>query len=276
MWVDELTDWLTMLTVASQRMSKEILGLYHTTEAGKGFGVGAGGDIKKKIDLASEKALIDTLNEYKTSCALVSEESGTQRIGTEPSKYVLTADPLDGTTNALRGLPFMATSLAVSQKPYLQEVETALVSDLIHNVTYTAQRGQGAFRNGEIIKPSKNVSLEDAVIGVDINTLKIKQLVNQMASLFEKTKHLRHFGANALELCYVADGSTDAFIDIRGKLRVTDIAAAQLILREAGGIIKSPEDKNLDAPLDAAQRISFVAAANKALYDTIQKLLKEH
>jgi myo-inositol-1(or 4)-monophosphatase len=97
-----------------------------------------------------------------------------------------------------------------------------------------------------------------------------------MASLFEKTKHLRHFGANALELCYVADGSTDAFIDIRGKLRVTDIAAAQLILREAGGIIKSPEDKNLDAPLDAAQRISFVAAANKALYDTIQKLLKEH
>jgi myo-inositol-1(or 4)-monophosphatase len=168
----------------------------------------------------------------------------------------------------------MATSLAVSKKPYLQEVETALVSDLIHNVTYTAQRGQGAFRNGEVIKPSKNVSLEDAVIGVDINSLKIKQTVNQMTRVFEQTKHLRHFGANALETCYVADGSLDAFIDLRGKLRVTDIAAAQLILREAGGIIKSPEGKNLDAPLDAAQRISFVAAANKALYNTIQKLLK--
>jgi myo-inositol-1(or 4)-monophosphatase len=271
-----LIDWPTILTVASQRMKKEILRLYHTAEGGKGFGVGAGGDIKKKIDLAAEKALLDTLNEYKASCTLVSEESGTQQIGAEPSKYILTTDPLDGTTNALRGLPFIATSLAVSRKPYLQEVEVALVSDLIHNVTYTAQRGHGAFKNGEVIKPSKKVSLEDAVIGVDLNTIKAKQIINQMIRLFEQTKHLRHFGANALEICYVADGSTDAFIDIRGKLRTTDISAAQLILREAGGIITTPNGETLDAQLDAAQRISFIAAANKTLHDTIQKLLKAH
>jgi myo-inositol-1(or 4)-monophosphatase len=257
-------------------MKKEILGLYHTSEAGEGFGVGAGGDTKKKIDLASEKALIDTLNDHKVSCTLVSEESGTQRIGKEPSKYILTADPLDGTTNALRGLPFIATSLAVSQNNSLTEVETALVSDLIHDVTYTALRGQGAFKNGEVIKPSKNTSLEDAVIGVDLNTLKVKHVVNQMTRVLEQTRHLRHFGANALEICYVADGSTDAFIDIRGKLRVTDIAAAQLIQREAGGIIKTPEGKDLNARLDASQRVSFVAAANKTLYDSIQKLLMQH
>jgi myo-inositol-1(or 4)-monophosphatase len=257
-------------------MKNEILGLYHTAEAGKGFGIGAGGDTKKKIDLAAEKALLDTVREYNVSCMLVSEESGTQQIGAKSSKYLLTADPLDGTTNALRGLPFMATSLAVSQKPYLKEIEVALVYDLIHGVTYTAELGHGAFRNGETIRPSKQISLEDAIIGVDLNTFKAKQIVKQMIHVLEETKHVRHFGANALEICYVADGSTDAFIDIRGKLRVTDVAAAQLILREAGGIITTPDDKTLDASLDAAQRLSFIAVANKTLHEAILKLLKKH
>jgi len=268
-----LVDWLNVLEACSQKMREEILHVYQTAEAGRGFGVGAGGDVKKKIDLVAERALIETLREQKVSCTLISEESGTKQIGAKPSKFILTADPLDGTTNALRGLPFMATSLAVSRKPYLRDVEAALVSDLLHNVTYTALRGQGAYRNKEEIKPSMTSSLENAVIGVDLNTFKAGEIVNQMIRVFEQTKHLRHFGANALEICYVADGTTDAFIDLRGKLRVTDVAAAQFILREAGGIIITPEGKDLDVPLNAAQRVSFVAAANKTIYDTIQKLL---
>jgi len=268
-----LVDWLNVLEACSQKMREEILNVYQTAEAGRGFGVGAGGDVKKKIDLVAEKALIETLREHEASCTLISEESGTKRIGAQPSKFTLTADPLDGTTNALRGLPFMATSLAVSRKPYLRDVEVALVTDLLHNVTYTAQHGQGACRNKKEIKPSMKSSLEEAVIGIDFNTFKAEEIVNQMIRVFEQTKHLRHLGANALEICYVADGTTDAFIDLRGKLRVTDVAAAQLILREAGGIIITPEGKDLDVPLNAAQRVSFVAAANKTIYDTIQKLL---
>jgi len=270
-----LVDWLNVLEACSKRMREEILNVYQTKEAEKGFGIGAGGDIKKKIDLVAEGALIETLREHNASCTLVSEESGTKQIGAEPSKYTLTTDPLDGTTNALRGLPFMATSLAVSRKPYLKDVETSLVTDLLHNVTYTAQRGQGAYKNKMKIKPSLTSSLEEAVIGVDFNTFKAREIVNQMIRVFEQTKHLRHLGANALEVCYVADGTTDAFIDLRGKLRVTDMAAAQLILREAGGLITTPEGKDLNAPLNATQRVSFIAAANKTIYDKIQKLLKK-
>jgi len=270
-----LVDWLKVLEACAKRMREEILNVYQTKEAKREFGVGAGGDIKKKIDLVAERALIETLEEHKASCTLISEESGTKRVGADPSKFTLTADPLDGTTNALRGLPFMATSLAVSRKPYLKDVEVALVTDLLHNVTYTAQRGHGAYRNKKEIQPSRTSSLEEAVIGVDFNTFKAVEIVNQMIRVFEQTKHLRHFGANALEICYVADGTTDAFIDLRGKLRVTDMAAAQLILQEAGGIISTPEGKDLDAPLNAAQRVSFIAAANKTIYDKIQKLLKK-
>lgn len=270
-----MVDWLDILEACAKRMREEILNVYQTTEAGREFGVGAGGDIKKKIDLVAEKALIKTLEKHKASCTLISEESGTKRIGAEPSKFTLTADPLDGTTNALRGLPFMATSLALSQKPYLKDVEVALVTDLLHNVTYTAQRDHGAYRNKKEIKSSRISSLEEAVIGVDFNTFKAGEIVNRMIKVVEQAKHLRHFGANALEICYVADGTTDAFIDLRGKLRVTDMAAAQLILREAGGIMTTPEGRDLDAPLNAAQRVSFIAAANKTIYDKIQKLLKK-
>jgi len=270
----KLIDWLEILEACSKKMRGEILNLYQTTEAGRGFGLGAGGDVKKKIDLVAEKSLIETLREHKASCTLISEESGTKRIGAEPSRFTLTADPLDGTTNALRGLPFMATSLAVSRRPCIKDVETAIVADLLHNVTYTAQRSRGAYRNKKQIKPSMTSSLEEAVIGVDFNTFKAEEIVNRMIRVFEQTKHLRHLGANALEICYVADGTTDAFIDLRGKLRVTDMAAAQLILREAGGIITTPEGKDLDAPLNAAQRVSFIAAANKTIHDKIRKLLK--
>jgi len=270
-----LVDWLKVLKACAKKMREEILNVYQTTEASKGFGVGAGGDIKTKIDLVAEGALIETLEKHKASCTLISEESGTKQIGAEPTKFTLTADSLDGTTNALRGLPFMATSLAISQRPYLKDVEVVLVTDLLHNVTYTAQWGHGAYRNKNEIKPSRTSLLEEAVIGVDLNTFKAGEIVNQMIRVLEQTKHLRHLGANALEICYVADGTTDAFIDLRGKLRVTDMAAAQLILREAGGIIITPEGKDLDAPLNAAQRVSFIAAANKTIYEKIQKLLKK-
>jgi len=255
-------------------MQTEIFKVHQTTEAGKGFGRGAGGDIKKKIDLVAETALIETLQADKASCTLISEESGTKKIGADPSKCILVADPLDGTTNALRGLPFMAISLAVASKPFLKSVETSLVADIIHDVTYTSQKGEGAYKNKQSIKPSKTKALGEAVVGVDFNAFKAGEIVSQMIAVLEQTKHLRHLGANALELCYVADGTTDAFIDLRGKLRITDIAAAQLILKEAGGIITTEKGESLDAPLTATQRVSFIAAANKTIYNKIKTLIK--
>jgi myo-inositol-1(or 4)-monophosphatase len=261
---------LSLLKACSQKIRKEVLPLIGSTEANIEFGTGAGGDTTKKIDLAAENAIIQTLQDYNVSCTLISEEAGTKKIGPKPSEFYVTTDPIDGTTNAIRGLPFIATSIAASKTPYLHDVETALVSDIFHNITYTAERHQGAFRNEKKIKPSTLTSLEKAVVGVDFNTAKLGELATRLMPVLQKTKHLRHLGANALELCYVADGTTDAFIDLRGKLRVTDIAAAYLILLEAGGVMVTPEGAELNAPLDAAQRVSFIATANVSLYETIK------
>jgi myo-inositol-1(or 4)-monophosphatase len=266
-------DWVDILKECSQKMREEILTFYGSPDAAIGFGIGAGGDTMKKIDLVAEKALIDVLEEHEVSCTLISEETGTKKIGSKSSEFYITTDPVDGTTNAVRGIPFMATAIAVSKAPYLKDVETALVSDIFHDVTYTAQRDRGAFRNGEKIKPSQTSSLEEAVVGIDFNTLRLGELVAKLEGVLTRTRHLRHLGANALEICYTADGTIDAFIDIRGKLRVTDIAASYLIIVEAGGIMVTPEGAELNAPLAATQRVAFIAAANKRIYETIKKFL---
>lgn len=260
-----------MLKACSESMKKQVQPLFGSSEAKTELGVGAGGDVKRKIDLVAENALFQTLEEQGVSCTVVSEESGVKQIGSDASQFYVTADPVDGTTNGVRGLPFMDISIAVSRKPMLDSVETALVTDVLRDITYTAERGKGAQKNEKRIHPSETSKLEEAVVGVDFSTFKARQVVNKLIRILEKTRHLRHLGANALELCYVADGTTDAFIDVRGKLRVTDIAAARLILLEAGGIITDPSGGRLDAPLVAAQRVSFVAASNKSIYDAIQK-----
>jgi myo-inositol-1(or 4)-monophosphatase len=174
----------------------------------------------------------------------------------------------------MRGIPFYATSIAVSDKPFLKNVHSALVTDLLHGATYTAQKHKGSCCNGRKISPSEKVVLEEAVIGMDLNSYKIARIAPRLTGLIMKTKHVRHFGANALELCYVADGTTDAFVDIRGKLRTTDVAAASLILEEAGAVLTTPDDRSLDAKLDPKQKVEFIAAANPEIHRKILGLVK--
>ena len=266
-------DWLDVLRLCSQRIRDRVLPLLGSSGGGVELGVGAGGDITKRIDLAAEEALINTLRDFDVSCTLISEESGVVKIGSYPSEFYVIADPVDGTTNATRGLPFAATSIAVSRGTHLHGIETALVLDLLRNITYTAQKGRGAFRNGRRIRPSSISSLKEAVIGIDFNIFRRRELLNRLENLLKPVKYLRHLGANALEVCYVADGTMDMFIDLRGKLRITDIAAAYLILKEAGGFMITPSGEDVDAPLGATQRVAFIAIANQTLYNLVRELM---
>jgi len=268
-----LPDLLALLENCSKRVKEEVLRVLGSAEAAASLGVGAGGDVMREIDLVAERAIVETLLDRGVSCTVISEEAGVRKVGSKAPEFYLTVDPLDGTTNALRGLPFMCTSLAVSKRPQLREVEAGLVADLLHDVTYTAEKGRGARRNKGKISPSQKTSLEDGVVGVDFNSFQGEGLEVLLAAVIRNVKHIRHLGANALEVCYVSDGTTDAFIDLRKRIRVTDIAAAYLILREAGGLMVTPEGEEMDAPLDPAQRVSFIAAANPSVYEGIQRLL---
>jgi len=116
--------------------------------------------------------------------------------------------------------------------------------------------------------------LDVAVVGLDLNTYKTEEVVPKVAALILNAKHIRHFGANALEVCYVANGLTDAFIDLRGKIRTTDVAAGFLITKEAGGIVTTPDNQELNVKLDPTQKLSFIASANKEIHQKIVNLVK--
>jgi myo-inositol-1(or 4)-monophosphatase len=267
-------DLLETLTETTQHVKAAITPLIKTPLAQKTYGKGAGGDPKKHIDVQAEKAIIETLVEHGLSFTLISEETGIKTYGQDPTAYV-TTDPLDGTTNTLRGIPFACTSIAISKTPNLDTLQAAVVADLFHDATYLAQRNLGAYRNYQKIAPAKTDNLAEAIIGLDLNTYKATELTERLNQLLTQTKHIRHLGANALELCYVADGTTDAFIDLRGKLRTTDMAAATLIIQEAGGIITTPQNTPLTNPLSPTETVDFIAAGNTGLHQTILDTLRK-
>jgi myo-inositol-1(or 4)-monophosphatase len=270
-------NWMSILVQCKRNVQEQTASLLKMLNYPQpNLGIGAGGDPIKQADLTAENAIVNTLEQQEISFTLISEESGIKEYGKNPCECYVTVDPIDGTTNLMRGIPFYATSIAISTKPILNTIYASLVADLLHNVTYVAQKGKGARCNGRKITPSKNTSLGEAVIGLDLNTYRVQRIIPTLNSLIQETKHIRHFGANALELCYVADGTTDAFIDIRGKLRTTDTAAAWLVIKEAGAIMTTPEGKPLNVKLDPKQKATFIAAANHKIHKAILTLIKAH
>ncbi len=268
-------DWMDILVHCKNNVKTHVHPLLKTLKAPQpNLGVGAGGDAMKLVDLAAEKAIVETMLESGVSFTLVSEESGIKEFGDKPKECFVTVDPIDGTTNLIRGLPFYCTSIAISTRQSSSAVFAACVADLFHDVAYTALEGKGAFRDGHRITSSSTKTLDEAVIGLDLNTFQIETVAEQVSALIRETKHIRHFGANALELCYVSDGLTDAFVDVRGKLRATDVAAAFFILKEADGIVTSPEGNPIDLKLDPRQTVKFVASGNREIHAKILSLIR--
>lgn len=265
-------DWIEVLTTAAETARRDVLDLFRSGSAAEVLGVGAGGDLTRKIDATAERAIIGSLKEQGVQFMVVSEELGIEPVGVKP-QFSVVMDPIDGTTNAIRGIPFFATSIGVSSTPRLSGMEAGLVVDLLNGTTFVADRGRGAFLGKALLKPSTTADVGKALVGVDLNAPRSEGCLQRSLQLFRKVDKIRHLGANALELCYVASGAYDAFVDIRDRLRVTDVAAAWLIIREAGGIMLTPEGRELDAPLTPTQRVSFVAAGNRELCEQIVRLI---
>src|SRR3972149_8824432 len=120
-------NWLEILVRCRDNVKTHIRPYLKTlSEPQPDLGRGAGGDPMKLVDLAAEKAMVEGLREYGVSFTLISEESGVEEFGETPKQCYVTVDPIDGTTNLVRGLPFYASSIAVSYQPTLSAVFAAL------------------------------------------------------------------------------------------------------------------------------------------------------
>ncbi|RLI06505.1 fructose 1,6-bisphosphatase [Candidatus Bathyarchaeota archaeon] len=240
-------------------------------EGGKAVGIGFGGDLTRFIDQIAEKAVVEYLKEKGLSCILIGEEGGVQKIGENPEEYLI-VDAVDGTTNAVRGINFSSASLAAASKDSLEDVEAAAVINLFDGELYVAEKDKGARLDGKKITTSKASELKNSIVSIDVSST--PERLNRVIPVMKTARRVRSLGAASLEICHVASGALDAYVDLRGKIRTLDFAAAMLILRESGGVFSLLDtDEQMEIPLTELRRFSIVATASERLYSQIVSLI---
>ena len=242
-----------------------IRGLVGTADAGRILYTGADGTPTKLIDDVSEKAIFDLLEKGNTPFRVISEEAGEKIVGNSPDHTII-IDPIDGTHNASLGIPFYGLSIAVTTKD-LNDIRFGYVRNLATGDTFYAGEGKGAYLNGKQISPSGNSDISRFCVSI----YGYRTNIENAAKLSGSVRRVRALGSVALELCYVAAGMMDAFADVRGTMRMTDIAAGKLIIEEAGGIITNGYGESLKLEDKLMSRDSVVAS-NGLAHEMILKL----
>jgi myo-inositol-1(or 4)-monophosphatase len=253
-----------------QDVVKPIVG---TEEGGKVIKMGADGTPTKYIDLVAEDKVIEILEQTERPVTLISEEIGELKIGKGHSEAVFVVDPLDGTRNALKNIPAypkgLSNSLEDLHKLTIGDIELGFVKNFATDDIYSAQKGKGARLNGEPIKPSSRKDVMGSSIGAYI----YRADISKVDRLCQTVSSMRILGSVAIELCYVADGTYDAFLDVRGNLRIVDISAAKLIIEESMGIVTDERCRSLKSGLNVTDRTSIIASCNKDFHKGIIEIL---
>jgi fructose-1,6-bisphosphatase/inositol monophosphatase family enzyme len=223
------------------------------------IGVGADGTVTKYVDKIAEDAAIKFLNKSKLKVNVLSEEIGIIDRG---GKYTFVLDPIDGTRNAYRGIPFYSVSLAIG-KSKMSDVEYGIVKNIPTGDTFTAEKGHGAFFN------SNRIGAPEIPDKEPLSSLALGKNYDKVTLTLAKKDKVRSLGSASLEMCMVALGALDFYVVGKEYLRVFDIAASSLILREAGGFVTNIYGKELDMPFNLDERSSVVAACSRDLINKI-------
>ncbi len=231
---------------------------------------GEGGDETTAIDAAAEDAVVARLEGLNADFVLVSEELGERVFGAGGATHVI-VDPIDGSVNAKRGIPFFSLSLAVADGPTMEDVIFGYVYDFGAREEWTAERGRGAYLNG---RPLHAPPPKDPIEILSFEATTTAYIAERASSMLAVAERLRVMGSLALSLCHLAAGRVDAVCSLK-PARSIDIAAAQLLVRERGYAIELFEDPPFAAaPLDLEGRSRLVAAANPALCADLARALK--
>jgi myo-inositol-1(or 4)-monophosphatase len=225
-------------------------------------GVGEGGDHTLVIDRECEDVVfaeLDKLAAEGASFVAVSEERGEVGFGSGGEHRVV-IDPIDGSLNARRTIPSFAVSIAVASGPSMADVELGFVHDFGADEEFLARRGEGAQLNGAPVRVSPEAEPLE-VVGVE--SAEPDWALPAFAALSGKVFRMRVVGAIAISAAYVGAGRFDAMLSLRS-CRSVDAAAAQLIVREAGGAVAFGSGELSEAMLDLESRYPMAAANSEA------------
>ena len=260
-------DWLGAARAASGELREALEAAPTTAERARETGTrGEGGDRTLELDALAEDAVfrrLESLHGDGHRFAAVSEERGRVDFGFDAADPLLVViDPLDGSRNAKRGLPHYALSLAVARGDTMADVVFGFVHDFGPGEEWTARRGEGARLNGELLDPDvPERRVRDRLELVGLESADPRWLHESADALAGVAHRLRGVGAIAVSLCQVAAGRLDGMVTLR-RSRAVDVAAAQLIVREAGGVVAFTNCREpLGAPLSVLEPVSPIVAA---------------
>lgn len=190
-------------------------------------------DFVTNVDRAAESIIIDTIRKSYPNHSILAEESGEQRGSDSDYQWVI--DPIDGTTNFMRGIPHFCISIALVVKGQTQQ---AVVFDPVRDELFTATRGGGAQLNGYRVRTAKVKNLDGAVLATGF-PFKMKHILPEYQGVFnkffEQAADVRRMGSAALDLAYVAAGRYEGYWE--AGLKPWDLMAGDLLVREAGGMV---------------------------------------
>jgi myo-inositol-1(or 4)-monophosphatase len=236
--------------------------------ASEAIGKGASGDKTFPIDKKAEDIIIGSLEALKEPLSIISEEAGLKEIKGGGKRVLI--DPIDGSKNAITGIPFYCSSIAVADKDNIGSMSLAYVINLLTGDEFWAEKGKGAFFNGERIYVQKDdvfylIAYESPCPGKDIP---------RMIRLLSETRRTRCFGATALDLAYVAYGSVSVFLT-PSPSRSFDFAGGYLLIKEAGGVFSDTDGNPIeDMEIGLKRSVPILAAGNKRLHEKALKLLR--
>ncbi len=223
------------------------------------------GDFVSAADHRAEEIIHGELSKARPDYAFLMEESGA--VGDKNAEYCWIIDPLDGTSNFLHGVPHWCISIGLEHN---KEIIAGVVYDPVRDEMFRAEKGTGAFMRNKRLRVSGRALLDSAMIATGQparDHRESDQFMGEYHAVLKNCAGIRRFGAAALDLSYVAAGRYEGFWE-RG-LKAWDMAAGYLIIKEAGGIATTIDDRKM--PVHEGN----IIAGNDQLFEPLRKLVKD-
>jgi len=217
------------------------------------------------VDKEAEKRFVDGLQKLLPEAGFIAEEGTGVRHKNAPNWII---DPLDGTTNFLHGIPFYCTSVALLVD---DEVVLGVIHDPVHQHSFYAYKGGGAFLNGNPISCTSNKELSEALLATGFpydDFGKQDAYLEVLKDFTHKTRGLRRLGSAAMDLAYVAWGKFDGFYEYG--LNPWDVAAGIIIVQEAGGKVSAFKENA--SPLFHEE----ILATNEGIHENMLKVINTY
>jgi myo-inositol-1(or 4)-monophosphatase len=256
---------IKILRGIGERLLKEIPLIKKATKTA--IGIGASGDKTYPIDKLAEDIILSGLEVSGEALTVISEEIGIKDIKNGGSKILI--DPIDGSRNAVSGIPFYCTSIAVVDGNTIGDIKLAYVVNLVNGDEFWAEKGKGAFLNGEKITTQK----DDNFYLIAYEAQSPNKDISRIISLLAQSMKTRCFGATALDLAYLACSAISVFAN-PSLSRSFDFAGGWLLVKEAKGIFTDIKGNSIETlGISLKKSTSLLVSGNEKLHEKALRLL---